>query len=519
MAPYSRRPSRALPWTLFTLGCAAHAPSDFVAPLAPVGEAAPIRDPDPPPSEPIVATSASPSAAPIVEAPPSLPPPTAEPPRVTLTALSMAVNVMSGADARGVVLGYLRRGTAVEARRGPLPGRGCPYRDGSTDGWYELLSGGHVCVGGGSVARAEDVSPGQRHRFPTPPRDAALPYTYALSLSPVVMYRRLPTLDDERAAEPERFNPSPASTPVPQEADARTTPHHHTLAELNGEEGTPVLRRLTRGMHVALDRQMRSETRVRWWRTQSGGYVRSGVLDTVGARTWEGAHLDAHTQLPLAFVASSEAWLYRRAATEGLEPESRAPRLAVYALTDDAPLAWRDERWYATTDGHYLRARNIRTVIGRTPPPDLADDERWIDVNVSQQTLVAYEGARAVFATLVSTGVPAPGRLTHETVRGDFRIESKHWTTTMDGDTVGGGAYSIEEVPWVMYFHGSYALHAAFWHSAFGYVHSHGCVNLSPPDARWLFGWTSPTLPAAWHGVKATRDHPGTRVLVHGEDA
>ena len=77
------------------------------------------------------------------------------------------------------------------------------------------------------------------------------------------------------------------------------------------------------------------------------------------------------------------------------------------------------------------------------------------------------------------------------------------------------GPYSIEDVPWIMYFNGSIALHGAFWHSNFGHVQSHGCVNLAPTDARVLFGWTEPQLPTGWHGVEATADKPGTRVVVH----
>ena len=83
------------------------------------------------------------------------------------------------------------------------------------------------------------------------------------------------------------------------------------------------------------------------------------------------------------------------------------------------------------------------------------------------------------------------------------------------------GAYSIEDVPWIMYFDGSYALHGAFWHANFGHPMSHGCINLSPADARELFGWTEPHLPDGWHGVFATgpaeKDGQGlgTRVVIH----
>jgi hypothetical protein len=65
-----------------------------------------------------------------------------------------------------------------------------------------------------------------------------------------------------------------------------------------------------------------------------------------------------------------------------------------------------------------------------------------------------------------------------------------------------------------MYFEGSYALHGAFWHDRFGQVRSHGCVNLAPEDARWLFRWTTPLLPAGWHGVVAPRPNIGTWVFI-----
>jgi lipoprotein-anchoring transpeptidase ErfK/SrfK len=84
-----------------------------------------------------------------------------------------------------------------------------------------------------------------------------------------------------------------------------------------------------------------------------------------------------------------------------------------------------------------------------------------------------------------------------------------------DGPAPGDMPYSIEDVPYVMYFEGSYALHAAFWHSNFGREQSHGCVNLSPLDAKQLFFWTEPKLPQGWHGIIAQKEKPGTRVVVH----
>ena len=130
-------------------------------------------------------------------------------------------------------------------------------------------------------------------------------------------------------------------------------------------------------------------------------------------------------------------------------------------------------------------------------------------MDLSEQVLVAYEGRTAVFVTLVSTG-----KKDFETPLGEFRIYNKHVSITMDDPEGGDEAYSIEDVPWTQYFEEGYALHAAFWHDGFGRVRSHGCVNLSPADARRLFFWTGPHVSAGYHGVIATRENPGTRVVV-----
>ena len=126
------------------------------------------------------------------------------------------------------------------------------------------------------------------------------------------------------------------------------------------------------------------------------------------------------------------------------------------------------------------------------------------------ETLTAYEGDRPVFVTLISSG-----RAGFETPPGSYRIQSKHVTATMDDTTNPDGAYSIEDVPWTMYFREGLALHAAFWHERYGEARSHGCINLSPADAHYLFDWTLPEVPDAWHGSFASRERPGTRVVIH----
>ncbi|KYF58656.1 hypothetical protein BE04_22410 [Sorangium cellulosum] len=139
---------------------------------------------------------------------------------------------------------------------------------------------------------------------------------------------------------------------------------------------------------------------------------------------------------------------------------------------------------------------------------------KWIDVSINQQSLVAYEGARPVYVTLVSTGADGLGdpETTRSTIQGLFRIHTKHVTVTMDGDEEEEDPFDFRDVPFVQYFTGGFAFHAAYWHDDFGTARSHGCVNLSPLDAAWLFEWTTPEVPADWHGALSLRK--GTLVSI-----
>jgi len=150
-------------------------------------------------------------------------------------------------------------------------------------------------------------------------------------------------------------------------------------------------------------------------------------------------------------------------------------------------------------------------------PPFAKGKTKWIDLSIVSQTIVAWEGRVPVYVTMVSTGKDGLGdpKTSHSTPRGTFRVREKHVTTTMDSTDV-GNEFELRDVPWVQYFHHGYALHAAYWHDDYGKVRSHGCVNMSPIDARWFFFWTTPGLPSGWHGVYAGKDtEEGTIVHVH----
>ena len=149
--------------------------------------------------------------------------------------------------------------------------------------------------------------------------------------------------------------------------------------------------------------------------------------------------------------------------------------------------------------------RVVRTPKGELPrsavriaravprPAGIGAEERWIHVNTAEQVLTAYEGDRLVFATLVSTGKSG-----WETPVGQFRV----WYKLRHGEMRGHRAsYLVEEVPHALFFGADTALHGANWHDRFGIPVSHGCINLSPQDAAWLFRWAPPELPEAWHGI------------------
>jgi len=142
--------------------------------------------------------------------------------------------------------------------------------------------------------------------------------------------------------------------------------------------------------------------------------------------------------------------------------------------------------WYQIAPDEWVNSMKARVVSVSTTPPEGVNKDRWIEINLLQQTLSVYEGEYLLFATLVSTGVEP-----FYTQPGVFEIYDKKPLETMRGSFEADRSdfYYLQDVPWTMYFDQARALHATYWHTLFGYRQSHGCVNLSPGDANWLFQW------------------------------
>ena len=144
-------------------------------------------------------------------------------------------------------------------------------------------------------------------------------------------------------------------------------------------------------------------------------------------------------------------------------------------------------RWYRIGIDRWVSGQSVAAASLKARPSAIRANERWVGVNLSQQTAVAYEGDRPVYAAMVATGLPGT-----PTVQGIFRTWQRLASGKMSGGSVAtGGYYYLEEVTWTCYFYSGYALHTAYWHDAFGRPRSHGCVNFSPYDAWWIFQWSA----------------------------
>lgn len=166
-------------------------------------------------------------------------------------------------------------------------------------------------------------------------------------------------------------------------------------------------------------------------------------------------------------------------------------------------------------DGYVLTA-DIRHYVPGPKRTDVGDDEVWVDVDVAQQVLAVMVGDTTEFVTLISSGSHK-----HPTPSGLYRVRYKLAYGKMESrdDADPDEVYYVEAVPWVLYFHNRYALHAAFWHNNFGRRRSHGCINLAPADARYVFERASPTLPPAFTSIHEREDEPGMVVRIRrGQD-
>ncbi|HVR21039.1 MAG TPA: L,D-transpeptidase [Polyangiaceae bacterium] len=402
--------------------------------------------------------------------------------------------------------GYLRLGAVVDVRGPPIRNDGCE------GGWYRVNPRGFVCMGLGATLDLANPASVASTRRPT--RGEGLPYAYALSneTSPL-LYFRLPSLREMRDSEqddvagrgavmrerlrtsglenvfplgpPPSFLAGGARLPKPfgvkqplrfvYHAGPADPDSGFALSQTFDWEGRPF------GLTTELDIIALDRTK------------------PVRPSDFHGVALGEGDDLPVGFSMPRGAERYERVGNQSLAKGTLGYREAVLLTGNERPGALLEAK-----DGTLVAKPTTRVVAKRTSFPSFATgDRKWLDVSIKDQTLVAYVGRRPVYVTLVSTGRSglADPEETDATVRGSFMIYQKEVSSTMDGAEDKSDSFNLHDVPFVQYFHKGYALHGTYWHDEFGKARSHGCVNLAPTDAAWLFEWTDPSVPADWHGV------------------
>ena len=248
-----------------------------------------------------------------------------------------------------------------------------------------------------------------------------------------------------------------------------------------------------------------------WYRIGPAEYVDAAAVALFTPSGFRGVELGPGMPTRVGFVYKEALNVRSRpGVADDNPPVAQLSRYDAVFIYEEAQAP--DGLWYRIGPDRWVHAELLRVAQQNPRPVAIGPDEKWIDVDLAQQTVVAYEGDRMVYATLASTGMPWT-----PTVRGLFRIWAKLETGRMSlGSLESGTFYDLPEVPYIMYFHDNYALHGAYWHDSFGTPRSRGCVNLSPWDARWFFAWTTPQVPPGRRGIlSAQAAEPGTWINVH----
>ena len=496
-------------------------------------------------------------------------------------------------------LGYLRLGAVVERDPEPASKRGCK------DGWYAIKPRGFVCAG--SEATTDPNDPVVRAASLRPDRDSPMPYRYGFVRSVLPLYLRVPTsqqqfksefkldehlewfkehkdevqsaemgaydiaVDDQGRAiagkrlgelgrgkntsemslgelfggtsddDPwpfwlrgnERLIPNVSDFQVPEYAVFADRARRHTGLAFVGSFATGD-HHLRRRFAITTDLRLAPTTKVK----------------PDAASPWHGVELSGEADLPFGFVRKRGVVAYRIDGDQAVQAGD-LPRRSVQKLSGKVKRL-DDGKYLELSDGRWVFSRDVGIVVKPAKFPSLAKKgERWIEIDLSEQVLVLWEGEKPVFATLVSTGRPAIGdpETTTATPRGVFRVYAKHISATMDSDEGvsrrkqaedglkpgdegyipekgdgtygvtlrrGHGLFQLRDVPYIQYFEKQYAIHGAYWHDVFGIPRSHGCINLAPIDARIVFSWTDPPVPDGWHGVNIGKDMgQGTAIYIH----
>lgn len=259
----------------------------------------------------------------------------------------------------------------------------------------------------------------------------------------------------------------------------------------------------------------------RWYRIEQG-YVHSARLQQVESRPNQAVYdINEDGQLAEITVPISLAFFHSDA--RGWEPVYRLYYQSIHWVKtiDYGP---NGQAWYGIEDDllrvmYYVPATHMRLIQPEEITPlsiDVPEQEKLIIVDRGRQTVTAFEGNTEVFHTDVATGIPhrrGANGISTITPVGDFNINIKMPVRHMgDGNLTSSlTAYELPGIPWVCYFTDTgVAFHGCYWHDNYGTEMSHGCVNMRPEEAKWIWRWATPV---STHQDWIKNGH-GTRVEV-----
>lgn len=435
-------------------------------------------------------------------------------------------------------LGFLWLGGYAELKTGkPVSsGSGC-------DAWYEVKPQGFVCVDKGNErATLDPQDPVLVALRPyAPDKNSAWPHRYGESTG-LERYTRPPTVEAQRNREFQY------DEHLKRVAEARAGGAvHPSLQGIDLTPGSPEpltlpalprtlqeqRRRLLPLSTVAWSRDWVDEQGRSWLLSGDLMWVPKDRVKTYPASSFRGLELagpGAKARLPLAYFRGKGRPQYRLEGGEAKATGEEWARLSWVPLTGKKERVGKEVFW-EVEGGLYVKEKDavIPTPQAQTPwgAPVGGEDrtgrgpkgrQTWLEISILGGWMIAYEGTKPVYVTMVSPGrggLPTRGLDPVETAAtpvGTWVITGKFATATM----VAPHDFVHSDVPWTQNFHGPHALHVAYWHDNWGEKMSAGCVNVSALDGKWLFDWTDPPLPEGWHGIRWDKDlSPATQTVLH----
>lgn len=245
-----------------------------------------------------------------------------------------------------------------------------------------------------------------------------------------------------------------------------------------------------------------------WYRINEDEYVEAIYLAPFVPSIFKGITMTEQPTQPFAWLI----YYVRPSITPGIATTATDWLRRYDFVTISATTQITESRWYQVGPDAWVHENNVGLVDVVPRPDGVEPNEKWLDINLYEQTLAVYEGDKMVYATLVSSGLPR-----WETPEGLYRLWAKIKQGKMSGGMVGDDYYFLEDVPWTMYFKDTYGLHGAYWHDGFGFPQSHGCVNMTLADSQWLFNWVTPQT-GRYNWTQPTEDDRGTWVQVRAGD-